>query len=382
MEEYLSYLSFSDTEIIVLSVLFVVFLVRLFFYFFYYKKPASFVKKTVANTSAISLKNMPSVSVIIVSKNESENLKKNLPAILSQEYPNFEVIVVNDGSTDESENLLKHLSVNHPNLYHTFSPDTADRKLPMTIGIKAAKNEILLFTEANCRPSSKHWIMHMMQGIVNGNDIVLGHSNIEGVRGIGKHVAAHNNLFFGLQYLSKAIRGWAYTGTYRNLAFKRELFFNNKGFSSVLNYASCEDVYLNKIVRRFDTAVCLHPDALVTMEVERFSIWRDIKIAYQRAKQHFKGGAVNTFWVEACSRYLFYMALTTAGVIGARNENWVLIGAATLILILMLITQLVILNKNCRWLKASPIYWILIPLDLFQPAYSAYLRYISRNNKH
>lgn len=121
MDKILSYFTFNEIEIAALFIFLLVLLVQLFFYFNYYRKPYSYVKeKDKDNYSPVSSK--PKVSIIIASENEADELAKNLPFILSQDYPDFEVIVVNNGSTDESEMLLQSLKLNNPHLYHTYLP--------------------------------------------------------------------------------------------------------------------------------------------------------------------------------------------------------------------------------------------------------------------
>jgi len=130
------------------------------FLFSSYKKPYSYQSKK--GEATVSENDLPPVSVVIVSKNDSENLAKHLPAILNQEYPDFEVVVVNMGSTDETDMVLKRLEQSYDNLYHTYVPQEAEewneKKLALTLGIKAAKNTILLFTEPYCKPVSNRWI--------------------------------------------------------------------------------------------------------------------------------------------------------------------------------------------------------------------------------
>lgn len=180
IEQILSYFIFNEVEIIALSLFFLFLLVQLFFYFNYYKKPYSYARKIDGDNYQV-LQSNPKVSVIISSENEAVELSKNLPAILSQDYPDFEVIVVNDGSTDETEELLLSLKLHNPHLYHTYLPYSPDKKfgrkkLAYTIGIKAAKGDVLLFTEPHSRPISDKWISSMVNELSDTKEIVLGYS--------------------------------------------------------------------------------------------------------------------------------------------------------------------------------------------------------------
>lgn len=339
----------------------------------------------VKNEDAEGVKlNYPSVSIIIVAKNESENLEKNLPSILTQDYPNFEVIVVNDGSTDESDVLLKRLEQDNAHLYHTFSPVLRDRafgrrKLALTIGIKAAKNDVLLFTEADCAPISNQWISTMMAPLTEDKDIVIGYCFQEKEKGFFRRLARFDNLLFSLQYLSKAIRGKAFAGVYRNIAYRKHLFFDNKGFSSCLNIENGEEVFLHQIIRTQESAVSLSPDSFVSMPIETFSKWRQIKMSYMRAKSHFSGWDKSFFSLETLTRYLFYIVFGGTLAYAIIGQEWGSVAVIALIFIIRLITQLVVLSKATKHFKSTKIYFSILILDILQPIYNLYFKVASKS---
>jgi len=169
-------INFSIIEWSILGGLLLFFIIQFLFYFLLYRKPYVYEKKRIIK--AVPDTDLPPISVVIVSKNESENLATTLPFILEQDYPNFEVVVVNSGSTDETDMLLTGLKQKYPHLYYTYIPKEAERlnekKLALTVGIKAAKNDILIFTEAFCKPVSDKWIREFAVEFINGKDIVLG----------------------------------------------------------------------------------------------------------------------------------------------------------------------------------------------------------------
>lgn len=171
-----SVFDFSIIDWIIVAALLLFFIIQLLFYFLLYKKPYSYQSKK--GEATVSENDLPPVSVVIVSKNDSENLAKHLPAILNQEYPDFEVVVVNMGSTDETDMVLKRLEQSYDNLYHTYVPQEAEewneKKLALTLGIKAAKNNVLLFTEPYCRPVSNRWIKEFAAEFAEGKEVVLG----------------------------------------------------------------------------------------------------------------------------------------------------------------------------------------------------------------
>jgi cellulose synthase/poly-beta-1,6-N-acetylglucosamine synthase-like glycosyltransferase len=172
----------------------------------------------------------------VCAREESENLRRNLGAVLEQDYPLFEVIVINDGNTDESEDYLTILEEKYPHLYHSFMPDSSRyisrKKLAVTLGIKASKYEWLVFTNANCMPQSNQWLRLMARNFTSRTQVVLGYSGYERGKGWLHKRVAFDNLFTSMRYLGFALAGSPYMGIGRNLAYRKELFYQQKGFSA------------------------------------------------------------------------------------------------------------------------------------------------------
>lgn len=384
MEQFLSYFTLDVIGIALLSTLLIMLFIQIYFYLAYYKKPLSYLKQ-IADTHE-EITPLPSVSVIIVAKDESENLAKCLPSILNQDYPDYEVIVVNDGSTDESEFLLKNLKREYPFLYSTFSPysdvnETIQNKvLPLTIGIKAARKDILLFTEADSLPMTNQWIKSMVHSLAN-KDIVVGYSRFTVGEDFSNKTALFDNLIFTLQYMSMAIKDKPFAGLYKNLAYRKHLFFDNKGFSATLNYDNAEEVFVNYIMTDNNTAIALSQDSYVSTELDNFSHWRKIKTAYSRAKFNFKGFTGGIFSLETLSRYLFYILTIASIVYSIVSQLWVYLGAAILLFIIRYIIQIVILNKASDHFLTNRFHLSLPFLDLIQPYYNSYFSRISKSKK-
>lgn len=152
------------------------FIVQVFYYLYFFTKIA-FYKPTITQQQTVP------VSVIVCAKNERENLLAFLPLILSQDYPDFEVIVVNDNSVDDTQDVLKAFSLQHNNLKVVTVPDNdrfyGNKKFALTLGIKAAKNEIVLLTDADCKPTSNQWINLMTAYENPQKKIILGVGNYE-----------------------------------------------------------------------------------------------------------------------------------------------------------------------------------------------------------
>lgn len=382
MDQILSYFIFDIVGIIGLSTLFVVFLIQLFFYFLYYKKPLRWYKKT--NRVQAENKNLPSVSVIIVVKDESENLAKNLPFVLEQNYPDYEVVVVNDGSTDESEFLLKKFKKEYSHLYSTFSPISYENEsrrqkiLSLTIGIKAATKDILLFTEADTKPMTRDWITSIMSNMTSDKDIVLGYCKYENHKGFWNKTAVFDNLIFALQYMSMALKNKPFTGVYRNIAYRRKLFFDNKGFSSALKYDNAEKIFLNNIMTESNTAVSLSESGFVSCELNSFSLWKYIKINYMRAKSHFTNFNSKRFYLESATRYLFYILVIGIMVYSGIFGLWPYLGAAFLFFIFRFLFQFFTLKKAGKFFQTKYFFFLLPIMDIFQPYYNSYFYRYSR----
>ena len=149
--------TFNTAELILLSAAGILFIIQLIYYFGLYNR-IHVRNKTVRKEETHFSRELPPLSVILCARNEADNLRKILPAILEQDYPQFEVIVINDASTDETEDVLGYMEEKYPHLYHSFTPDSAryisHKKLALTLGIKASKHDWLVFTETNCMPAS------------------------------------------------------------------------------------------------------------------------------------------------------------------------------------------------------------------------------------
>jgi len=214
------------------------FLIQVFYYLYYFLAPARF------RPPDIPQKNAP-VSVIICARNEEENLRNFLPAVLEQDYPDFEVVVVNDCSEDDSYNILGEYLKKFPNLkVSNIIRDpkfTHNKKFAQFIGIKAAKNELLLFTDADCKPESEKWIAGMASGFGDGIDFVLGYGGFFGKKGFLSKYIRYDSMMIAMQYFGMAIRGIPYMGVGRNLAYRRSLFFDRKGFGYHSHLASGDD---------------------------------------------------------------------------------------------------------------------------------------------
>lgn len=236
----------------------------------------------------------PSVSVVMYVKNDAYNLEKKLPMILEQEYPNFEVVIVNDASKDETEYVLRVLQEIYPNLnvvnlYENVN-GALGKKYPLSLGIKSAKNDIILLTESDTKPKDYNWITTMVKGFKEGKEIVLGFTNFEHRPTFLNTLMHYENQTIALNSLGNAILGNPFMGQGRNLAYTKELFFRTGGFISQYNVSVGEDdLFINKNANSHNTAVILSPDSINKCSPkDRKGEWIIQKKKRLKSIKHFK----------------------------------------------------------------------------------------------
>lgn len=215
---------------------------------------------------------LPPVSVIVYTRScDLEEAERNLPLIMEQDYPApFEVIAVNIDESEEIDSALTRMAIDHPTLRATFIPgssaNVSKKKLAITLGVKAAANDIVLVTAANCRPRSDRWLASMTRHFDDTTGLVIGYSHNlpESDRAFGHRYRSFDTVTEAADYLSAALRGHTFRGNGNNIAYKKELFFANKGFSSSLNLKyGDDDIFISEIARMCDTAVEISPESIL-----------------------------------------------------------------------------------------------------------------------
>ncbi|NQY08239.1 MAG: glycosyltransferase [Flavobacteriales bacterium] len=213
------------------------------------------------------------VSVIVCAKNEEENLKSALPVILSQDFPDFEVIVVDDNSTDGTWNYIEKLALTYANLKTVKRGDKfegfAGKKGALLAGVEVAKHEILLLTDADCVPASKNWINRMTCHFDLGTDIVLGYSPYIKEAGFLNGLIRFETFYTALQYFSLALIGRPYMGVGRNLAYRKSVFKTSNAFEIHKNLQSGDDdLLINDIATNSNVQIELRRDSWTTSKAE------------------------------------------------------------------------------------------------------------------
>lgn len=366
---------FSHTELFLLGTIVFLFMVLTLYYLIVYAKPL-FSKTTDTTPHAPT----PPISVILYAKNDAENLKKHLPTILKQNYPTFQVIVVNDGSNDDTEDVLKIFQNQYKNLYYTYIPSDARymsrRKLALTLGAKAAKYELLLFTETNCQPISEHWLTSIAESYTPETNIILGFCRYPNHKGFSHKMIAYDNLLSGLRYLAAALLHHPYTGNGRNLSYRKDLFFKHKGYYKSLNlHAGDDDLFVNEATDNKNTKAIFIKDSLTEMDpVLRFNSWKAIKASRAMTQSLYKGSMPILFHIESYCFFLFQVVSAISMYLALTTNNYLLFVIVLLLYLTRFIIKAIVFNKSAKMLQQKPnVGWLLL-LEFIHPLFNCYIK--------
>ncbi len=306
------------------------------------------------------------VSVIICARNEAENLSKFLPSVLEQDYPSYEVIVVNDCSEDSSDDVLGRFLLKYPHLkISNVNKDpkfTHSKKFAQFIGIKAAKNDILLFTDADCRPESDKWLEGMTSHFDDRISFVLGYGGYIREKGLLNKYIRYDSFTIAMQYLGMAICGIPYMGVGRNLAYRRSVFFDNKGYG-VHNHiiSGDDDLFVNSNAKRSNTATEFrHGTHTRSVPGTGLRNWFKQKKRHFTTAPYYKTRDKVLLITEPLTRTLFYVLFI---VLLSFSFPWPLV---TAVFGIRLITQVVVFILVQKKLNES----LLIPFSLFFDIFS------------
>jgi glycosyltransferase involved in cell wall biosynthesis len=306
------------------------------------------------------------ISVVICAKNEYQNLKVNLPAVLKQDYPDFEVVIVNDASDDETIFLLQDLEREYPHLRVVNIPQDLNffkgKKFPLSIGIKSAKHEHLLLTDADCLPAGPNWIREMAGNFDQKTEIVLGYGQYQAKGNLLNVIIRFETMMTAIQYFSYAIIGLPYMGVGRNLAYKKSLFMKNNGFISHYKIPSGDDdLFINQVANRKNTRIEVNPGSFtVSAAKESFLGWWMQKRRHLTTGKFYKRKHKFLLGLYSGSLMLFYLVFVLLLIL--KFSFILVIGAFSLRLLSMLIIfkkSMIRLNEK-KLLLISPIIELLL----------------------
>jgi glycosyltransferase involved in cell wall biosynthesis len=343
-------------------------LIQLVYYLVIYTRIFRYKRKVRKQKVAFN-QTLPPVSVIVCARNEAHNLKEFLPLLLQQDYPEYEVIVVNDRSIDDTEDVLKLLSYQYKHLKSTFIPDKAkfidSKKMAVTLGIKSATHDIMLFTDADCYPKSNNWIQLMVRNFTEPTQLVLGYGAYQYQKGFLNFLIRFDTLTIGMQYLNMALSGRAYMGVGRNMGYRQGFFAQTAGFTKHLNLQSGDDdLFVNENSQKGNTRIEISAESVtLSKPKESFELWLQQKSRHLSTSSYYRFSNKVSIGIELLSRLFFYVSVIAVATFGYPFGLIV----ATLAFFTRNIAQISVINATAKQLGEKKFYFGVTLLDILLP---------------
>jgi glycosyltransferase involved in cell wall biosynthesis len=344
-------------------IVFVLFCVLLFIRFFYVG--FFFARLAFYNAKPKTSFRTNAVTVIVCARDEAANLAKNLPGLLVQEYNStHEIIVVDDNSYDDTKYLLEGLKKDFKQLHIVELTQEAKmipgKKFPLSIGIKTAKYEIVLLTDADCVPASEHWINSMQAVYEDDTEIVLGYGAYHKKAGLLNKLIRWETFHSAMQYMSYALAGNTYMGVGRNLSYKKAIFYRHKGFSAHNNIpGGDDDLFINMAATKTNVKINLDKDSFTLSEpAESFSEWKSQKFRHYSTSKYYKPLHKFLLGLYAFAQFLFYPVMVVATIFFSWKFSLIPFGV-------FLILQGIVYSKSMKKLGEKDLLPFFILLDIW-----------------
>ncbi len=256
------------------------------------------------------------VSLIVCAKNEAKNLKKHIPFWLEQDYPEFEIILINDASFDGSIEVMESFAKNNPKIKIVDVENNeafwGSKKYALTLGIKKATHQRMIFTDADCQPASKNWLSEMSSHFSENKQVILGFGAYKKTKGFLNKLIRFETFITAVQYFSYAKAGIPYMGVGRNLAYTSKIYFNNRGFMSHMNIQSGDDdLFVNEVATKKNTAICFSKESFTySLPKKSWKEWFKQKIRHISTAKLYKPKHKILLGLFYLSQILFWILAT------------------------------------------------------------------------
>lgn len=317
-----------------------------------------FGKFAFAKAQKITPKKIP-ISVIICAKNEEENVINFIPLLAEQNYPDFEIVLIDDASNDNTLAIFEGFEKQYPNIRLVKVQNNeafwGNKKYALTLGIKAAKKEYLLFTDADCYPTSKEWITAMSSQFTMQKTIVLGYGKYEKIaNSFLNKIIRFETLLTAIQYFSWTKMGHPYMGVGRNLAYKKEEFFNVNGFIEHMKVRSGDDdLFVNQAANARNTTIAFMPESFTYSKPKTtYKDWIIQKRRHIATANYYKKFDKFQLGIFYCSQLFFVLLAIT---LLAFQFQWMIVLS---LFCLRYITAWIVIGFSAGKLKEKDVvYW-------------------------
>lgn len=371
-------MNIETTEHIIWIVVGVLATIQLLYTFIVYNAPHRKIAAEKKGKITYSDK-QPGISVVIATCDCEEMLTKHLPLILEQDYPDFEIIVVDDNSKDNTKEMLGRLTQQYPHLYSTFTSDSiryiSHKKLALMLGIKAAKKEWLVFTEPDCYPTSNQWLARMARNFTDDTDVVLGYCNYERKPGFANRCYMFDTLIQQLRLLGLTLNKRGYMGIGRNLAYRREIFFANKGYSRHLDLERGEDdLFISEHVPSNRITADVSPQSVVRCTSANGYTWQADKLSRLFIRGKMRRMISHLFVLDIPSILLLHITAIGGIVLSIMLHRWISLAVIAIIWIMGFGSRTFVLYRASRDLGERR-YLLSLPLmELLYPCWEIFFR--------
>lgn len=237
---------------------------------------------------------IPPVSLIVCAKNEAENLTEHIPYWIEQDHPHYEIILINDASSDTTLDIMEAYAKKHSmiTIVDVENNETfwGNKKYALTLGIKKANHQCMIFTDADCKPASRSWLRHIASNFSAENEIVLGFGSYQRQPGLLNKIIRYETVLTALQYFSFALAGMPYMGVGRNLGYTQKIFYENRGFMLHMNIQSGDDdLFINQASNKTNSVICAEKESFtISTAKTSWKQWLKQKRRHITTARHYK----------------------------------------------------------------------------------------------